>query len=73
MRTFTKAEQAFYTNIYEHTIMVKERRRNSHKKNMLHDFAETKKNFVNPCNRSIVVLIKAGFTYQDALKMLGKI
>lgn len=71
MRTLSKAEQAFLLNTSEHVHRVKEQRRNRRRNRSLYNHREAYSQPVH-CSASLVILIKSGFTLEQALELLGR-
>lgn len=71
MRTLSRAEQAFILNTSEHVHRVKEKRRNRRRNRSLYNHRET---YTQPVHYSgsLVILIKNGFTLEQALELLGR-
>ena len=68
-----RSEKVFYKEIEPHIIRNKERNRRRSIKNTLYDYKERDKNRYRMAGSlSIIVLIKAGFTYDRACEILRR-
>lgn len=73
MRKLSQIEKAFNNELEPHIIRNKERSHKRHLKNTLFDFKEQQRNrYRMSGSRSLIVLVKAGISYERAKEILGK-
>ena len=74
MRKLSFSERLFASEIYPLSVMVKEKRKNRHLNNTLYQRSEVvRARYTGMCSSSLVILIKAGYTYEEAKTLLGRL
>ncbi len=73
MKKLTQIEKAFNNELEPHIIRNRERSHKRHLNNTLFDYKEQcKGRYSHSGSRSLIVLIKAGISYERAKEILGK-